>query len=80
MSQSQFGSLDENLRHSFLEKRLWIKENYEVRSISALLFAVLCLRVFLLHIQILVRINGNRRNPTEFSDLAGAGLTDCTNP
>lgn len=37
MSQSQFDSLDENLRHSFLEKQLWIKENYEVRYISALL-------------------------------------------
>lgn len=34
MSQSQFDSLDENLRHSFLEKRLWIKENYEVCSLS----------------------------------------------
>lgn len=31
MSQSQFDSLDEHLRHSFLEKQLWIKENYEVR-------------------------------------------------
>lgn len=30
MSQSQFDSLDEHLRHSFLEKQLWIKENYEV--------------------------------------------------
>ncbi|CAF90350.1 unnamed protein product [Tetraodon nigroviridis] len=30
MSQSQFDSLDENLRRSFLEKQLWIKENYEV--------------------------------------------------
>lgn len=30
MSQSQFDSLDEPLRHSFLEKQLWIKENYEV--------------------------------------------------
>lgn len=30
MSQSQFDSLDEPLRRSFLEKHLWIKENYEV--------------------------------------------------
>ncbi|XP_028457308.1 dnaJ homolog subfamily C member 25 isoform X1 [Perca flavescens] len=30
MSQSQFDSLDENTRQSFLEKQLWIKENYEV--------------------------------------------------
>ncbi|XP_029921297.1 dnaJ homolog subfamily C member 25 [Myripristis murdjan] len=30
MSQSQFDSLDEKLRESFLEKRLWIRENYEV--------------------------------------------------
>ncbi|KAM3842223.1 dnaJ homolog subfamily C member 25 [Diretmus argenteus] len=30
MSQSQFDSLEENLRDSFLEKQLWIKENYEV--------------------------------------------------
>lgn len=41
MSQSQFDSLDENLRHSFLEKQLWIKENYEVGYLSALLFALL---------------------------------------
>lgn len=36
MSQSQFDSLDEHLRHSFLEKQLWIKENYEVCGRSAL--------------------------------------------
>lgn len=30
MSQSQFDSLDENTRQSFLEKQLWIRENYEV--------------------------------------------------
>ncbi|XP_031132500.1 dnaJ homolog subfamily C member 25 [Sander lucioperca] len=30
MSPSQFDSLDENTRQSFLEKQLWIKENYEV--------------------------------------------------
>ncbi|XP_044029277.1 dnaJ homolog subfamily C member 25 isoform X3 [Siniperca chuatsi] len=30
MSQSQFDTLDENTRQSFLEKQLWIKENYEV--------------------------------------------------
>ncbi|KAM7369378.1 hypothetical protein PAMP_013650 [Pampus punctatissimus] len=30
MSQSQFDSVDENTRQSFLEKQLWIKENYEV--------------------------------------------------
>uniref|UniRef100_A0A7N8Y2M0 DnaJ homolog subfamily C member 25 n=1 Tax=Mastacembelus armatus TaxID=205130 RepID=A0A7N8Y2M0_9TELE len=30
MSQSQFDSLDENIRQTFLEKQLWIKENYEV--------------------------------------------------
>uniref|UniRef100_A0A3P8ULL4 DnaJ homolog subfamily C member 25 n=1 Tax=Cynoglossus semilaevis TaxID=244447 RepID=A0A3P8ULL4_CYNSE len=29
MSQSQFDSLDENMRQTFLEKQLWIKENYE---------------------------------------------------
>lgn len=30
MSQSQFDGIDEDTRRSFLEKRLWIKENYEV--------------------------------------------------
>uniref|UniRef100_A0A3Q3IFF2 DnaJ homolog subfamily C member 25 n=1 Tax=Monopterus albus TaxID=43700 RepID=A0A3Q3IFF2_MONAL len=30
MSQSQFDTLDENTRQTFLEKQLWIKENYEV--------------------------------------------------
>uniref|UniRef100_A0A3Q3WM02 DnaJ homolog subfamily C member 25 n=1 Tax=Mola mola TaxID=94237 RepID=A0A3Q3WM02_MOLML len=30
MSQSQFDSLDENTRQSFLEKQLWIRENFEV--------------------------------------------------
>lgn len=42
MSQSQFDSLDENLRHSFLQKQLWIKENYEVCYLSALLFSDSC--------------------------------------
>uniref|UniRef100_A0A3Q3ICW8 DnaJ homolog subfamily C member 25 n=1 Tax=Monopterus albus TaxID=43700 RepID=A0A3Q3ICW8_MONAL len=32
MSQSQFDTLDENTRQTFLEKQLWIKENYEVRD------------------------------------------------
>ncbi|XP_071781693.1 dnaJ homolog subfamily C member 25 [Centroberyx gerrardi] len=30
MSQSQFDSLEDKLRETFLEKRLWIRENYEV--------------------------------------------------
>ncbi|XP_068190815.1 dnaJ homolog subfamily C member 25 [Antennarius striatus] len=30
MSQSQFDSLDESIKQSFLEKQLWIKENYKV--------------------------------------------------
>ncbi|XP_034997467.1 dnaJ homolog subfamily C member 25 [Hippoglossus stenolepis] len=30
MSQSQFDSLDESPRQTFMEKRLWIKENYEL--------------------------------------------------
>uniref|UniRef100_G3Q2R6 DnaJ homolog subfamily C member 25 n=1 Tax=Gasterosteus aculeatus aculeatus TaxID=481459 RepID=G3Q2R6_GASAC len=30
MSQSQFDGIDEDTRRSFLEKRLWIKENYEL--------------------------------------------------
>ncbi|XP_041825359.1 dnaJ homolog subfamily C member 25 [Melanotaenia boesemani] len=30
MSQSQFDSLEESTRQSFLEKQLWIKDNYEV--------------------------------------------------
>lgn len=30
MSQSQFDSLEENTRQTFLDKKLWIKENYEV--------------------------------------------------
>ncbi|XP_033989043.1 dnaJ homolog subfamily C member 25 isoform X1 [Trematomus bernacchii] len=30
MSQSQFDSLDESSKQTFLEKRLWIKDNYEV--------------------------------------------------
>lgn len=39
MSQSQFDSLDEALRRSFLEKQLWVKDNYEVRGL--LLFRLL---------------------------------------
>lgn len=46
MSQSQFDSLDESLRHSFLEKQLWIKENYEVCHLSAVLFPVLVFYLF----------------------------------
>lgn len=43
MSQSQFDSLDENTRQSFLERQLWIKENYEVcpfffKALSVLVF------------------------------------------
>ena len=42
MSQSQFDSLDENSRQSFLERQLWIKENYEVcpffKALSVLVF------------------------------------------
>uniref|UniRef100_A0A673B137 DnaJ homolog subfamily C member 25 n=1 Tax=Sphaeramia orbicularis TaxID=375764 RepID=A0A673B137_9TELE len=30
MSQSQFDSLDENTRETFLKKQLWIKEKYEI--------------------------------------------------
>lgn len=30
MSQSQFDSLDDKMKESFLEKRLWLRENYEV--------------------------------------------------
>uniref|UniRef100_A0A8C5B056 DnaJ homolog subfamily C member 25 n=1 Tax=Gadus morhua TaxID=8049 RepID=A0A8C5B056_GADMO len=30
MSQSQFDSLEDNLKETFLEKQLWIRENYEV--------------------------------------------------
>lgn len=30
MSQAQFDSLDDHLRKTFLERQLWIKENYEV--------------------------------------------------
>lgn len=30
MSKSQFDSLEESTRQSFLEKQLWIRENYEV--------------------------------------------------
>lgn len=30
MSQAQFDSLEDNLRQTFLERQLWIKENYEV--------------------------------------------------
>ncbi|KAG9281666.1 hypothetical protein AMEX_G214 [Astyanax mexicanus] len=30
MSQAQFDSLDDHLRQTFLERQLWIKENYEV--------------------------------------------------
>ncbi|XP_029941430.1 dnaJ homolog subfamily C member 25 [Salarias fasciatus] len=30
MSQSQFDSLEDNLRQTFLDKQLWIRENYEV--------------------------------------------------
>ncbi|XP_042370980.1 dnaJ homolog subfamily C member 25, partial [Plectropomus leopardus] len=30
MSQSQFDSLDENTKQTFMEKQLWIKENFEV--------------------------------------------------
>lgn len=41
MSQSQFDSLDENTRQSFLEKRLWIRENYEVCDLKV----SLCIRL-----------------------------------
>lgn len=30
MSQAQFDSLDDHLRQTFLQRHLWIKENYEV--------------------------------------------------
>ncbi|KAK3509420.1 hypothetical protein QTP70_034172 [Hemibagrus guttatus] len=30
MSQAQFDSLDDHLRQTFLERQLWVKENYEV--------------------------------------------------
>uniref|UniRef100_A0A1A8L602 DnaJ homolog subfamily C member 25 n=2 Tax=Nothobranchius pienaari TaxID=704102 RepID=A0A1A8L602_9TELE len=30
MSESQFDSMEENAKQSFLEKRLWIRDNYEV--------------------------------------------------
>lgn len=30
MSQAQFDSLDDHLKQTFLERQLWIKENYEV--------------------------------------------------
>ena len=36
MSQSQFDSLEDNLKETFLEKRLWIRENYEVLTPTAL--------------------------------------------
>ncbi|XP_059894798.1 dnaJ homolog subfamily C member 25 [Gadus macrocephalus] len=32
MSQSQFDSLEDNLKETFLEKQLWIRENYEVHK------------------------------------------------
>ena len=32
MSQSQFDSLEEETRQSYLERQLWIKDNYEVDS------------------------------------------------
>lgn len=40
MSQSQFDSLDENMQQTFLEKQLWIKENYEVCFSFALVFMI----------------------------------------
>ncbi len=40
MSQSQFDSLEENNRQTFLEKQLWIKENYEVRHLIFSLFSL----------------------------------------
>lgn len=41
MSQSQFDSVDENTRQSFLDKKLWIKENYEVCDIEFSIYACL---------------------------------------
>lgn len=38
MSQAQFDSLEENTKQSFLEKRLWIRENFEVRSLKVSVF------------------------------------------
>ncbi|KAL2100146.1 hypothetical protein ACEWY4_004540 [Coilia grayii] len=34
MSQAQFDSLDDHLRETFLERQLWIKENYEVYKLE----------------------------------------------
>jgi len=37
LSESQFSGVDESARQSFLEKRLWVRENYEVRPSVSLL-------------------------------------------
>lgn len=34
MSQDQFDDLDEDTKRTFLEKQIWIKENYEVRPLA----------------------------------------------
>lgn len=48
MSQSQFDSLDENTRQSFLEKQLWIKGNYEVCHLKFFLSVFVVSSVLLL--------------------------------
>lgn len=51
MSQAQFDSLDDSNKQTFLQKQLWIRENFEVgcaESLSLLfLSGVFCTRLLL---------------------------------
>lgn len=40
MSQSQFDSLDESNKQTFLQKQLWIRENFEVCWLRVSRFSV----------------------------------------
>lgn len=40
MSKSQFDSLEDHQKETFLKRELWIKENYEVSNDSAVIFTV----------------------------------------
>lgn len=39
MSQAQFDSLDESNKQTFLQKQLWIRENFEVGWLRVSLFS-----------------------------------------
>lgn len=43
MSQAQFDSLDESNKQTFLQKQLWIRDNFEVGRLRVSLFSFLLL-------------------------------------